>query len=115
MCLNHIRLKKERGDLVTGMAEAPTVTDAPVLQSIHGSHPNLSNESRELLQLGYRPDWAGPTGPVEEFDAKLVANAPDIAKPFLKSLNTTGSEWVQEHKPKGMRTEAPGINPSRWG
>ena len=24
-------------------------------------------------------------------------------------------EWEQQHKPVGMKTEAPGINPSRWG
>jgi ectoine hydroxylase-related dioxygenase (phytanoyl-CoA dioxygenase family) len=81
----------------------------------HGSHPNRSPKPRELLQLGYRPAWAGPVQPVEEWDAELVAAAPEIAKPFLKSLNTSGKEWEQQHKPVGMKTEAPGINPSRWG
>jgi Phytanoyl-CoA dioxygenase (PhyH) len=82
---------------------------------LHGSHPNRDTQPRELIQLGYRPAWAGPIQPVEEWDPELVANAPDIAKPFLKSLNTTGFEWTQPHKPAGMKTEAPGINPSRWG
>ena len=81
---------------------------------IHGSHPNLDESSRELLQFGYRPAWAGPIKNVEEWDENLVSNAPVSAKPFLRSLNTTGFEWEQEHKPKGMKTEAPGINPSRW-
>ena len=81
---------------------------------LHGSHPNLDERPRELLQMGYRPAWAGPIQPVEEWDAALVAAAPEIAKPFLQSLNTTGAEWEQEHKPVGMKTEAPGINPSRW-
>ena len=81
---------------------------------IHGSHPNLDENSRELLQFGYRPAWAGPIKNVEEWDENLVSNAPESAKPFLKSLNTTGFKWEQEHKPKGMKTEAPGINPSRW-
>ena len=81
----------------------------------HGSHPNKSSESRELVQLGYRPAWAGPINPVDEWDPELVANAPEIAKPFLKSLNTTSAQWVQPHKPPNMRTEGPGINPSRWG
>ena len=80
---------------------------------IHGSHPNLDENSRELLQFGYRPAWAGPIKNVEEWDENLVSNAPESAKPFLKSLNTTGFKWEQEHKPKGMKTEAPGINPSR--
>ena len=81
---------------------------------LHGSHPNRDSRPRELLQLGYRPAWAGPIQPVEEWDERLVAAAPEIAKPFLKSLNTTGALWEQQHKPTGMRTEAPGINPSRW-
>ena len=82
---------------------------------MHGSHPNKDPRPRELVQLGYRPAWAGPIQPVEEWDASLVAAAPDIAKPFLRSLNTSGQLWEQEHKPAGMKTEAPGINPSRWG
>ena len=82
---------------------------------LHGSHPNKDSQPRELIQLGYRPAWAGPIQPVEEWDAELVAAAPQIAQPFLKSLNTTGQAWVQPHKPAGMKTEAPGINPSRWG
>ena len=82
---------------------------------MHGSHPNQFPQPRELVQLGYRPAWAGPIQPVEEWDAELVAGAPEIAKPFLQSLNTTGQQFEQEHKPAGMATEAPGINPSRWG
>ena len=82
---------------------------------LHGSHPNKHSLPRELVQLGYRPAWAGPIQPVDEWDADLVAAAPEIAKPFLQSLNTTGQEWEQQHKPAGMRSEAPGINPSRWG
>ena len=81
----------------------------------HGSHPNRDTRPRELLQLGYRPAWAGPIQPVPEWDPELVAAAPEIAKPFLQSLNTTGFVFEQEHKPAGMRREAPGINPSRWG
>lgn len=81
---------------------------------LHGSHPNLDSEPRELLQFGYRPAWAGPIQPVEEWDPQLVAAAPEIARPLLQSLNTTGQAWEQEHKPAGMRSEAPGINPSRW-
>ncbi|MAE63376.1 MAG: hypothetical protein CMJ18_03815 [Phycisphaeraceae bacterium] len=82
---------------------------------LHGSHPNRNGQPRELVQLGYRPAWAGPIQPVDEWDPKLVEAAPDIAKPFLQLLNTTGFEWVQPNKPSGMRTEGAGINPSRWG
>jgi ectoine hydroxylase-related dioxygenase (phytanoyl-CoA dioxygenase family) len=81
---------------------------------LHGSHPNRDTQPRELLQFGYRPAWAGPIQPVEEWDPELVANAPEVARPFLKSLNTNSVVFEQQHKPAGMRTEAPGINPSRW-
>ncbi len=81
----------------------------------HGTHPNTDSHNRELIQFGYRPAWAGPIKPMEEWDPELVAAAPDEAKPFLQSLNTSGSDWHQEHKPKGMKRDAPGINPSRWG
>jgi hypothetical protein len=82
---------------------------------LHATHPNRDSQPRELLQLGYRPAWAGPVQPVDEWEPGLVAAAPDIAKPFLQSLNTTGQEWEQAHKPTGMKSKAPGINPSRWG
>jgi ectoine hydroxylase-related dioxygenase (phytanoyl-CoA dioxygenase family) len=81
---------------------------------MHGSHSNRDTQPRELLQLGYRPAWAGPLQPVDEWDPELVAGAPEAAQPFLKSLNTTGFEWTQPNKPPNMRIEAPGINPSRW-
>lgn len=81
---------------------------------LHGSHPNKDPQPRELFQLGYRPAWAGPIQPVDEWDAEAVANVPEIAKPFLQSPNTTGQNWEQPHKPAGMTTTATGINPSRW-
>lgn len=105
---------KSHPEEITIVAPAGTAVVVPSML-LHGSHPNKDSRSRELVQLGYRPAWAGPIQPVEEWDKQLVANAPAIAKPFLQSLNTTSAEWVQLHKPKGMKTEAPGINPSRWG
>lgn len=80
----------------------------------HGSHPNMDSQPRELIQLGYRPAWAGPIQPIDDWNPELVARAPEIAKPWLQSLNKTGQAFEQEHKPAGMRSEAPGINPSRW-
>lgn len=81
---------------------------------LHGSHPNLDAQPRELVQLGYRPAWAGPIAPVDEWDPALVSQAPEVARPYLKSLNTSGAQWQQEHKPAGMRSEAPALNVSRW-
>ena len=105
---------KSHPEEVTVIVPAGSAVAIPSLV-LHGSHPNKDPRPRELVQLGYRPAWAGPIGEVEEWDSDLVAAAPDIAKPFLQSLNTTGQNWEQPHKPEGMRTEAAGINPSRWG
>jgi len=80
----------------------------------HGTHPNTDTHDRELIQFGYRPAWAGPIQPMEEWDPDLVAAAPAQAKPLLQSVNTSGKEWQQAHKPQGMTNEAPGINPDRW-
>ena len=101
-------------DEITLMVPAGSAVLVPSLLH-HGSHPNDDEQPRELLQLGYRPAWAGPLQPVDEWDPELVANAPTVARPFLQSLNTTGFEWVQPNKPPNMRTEAPGISPGRWG
>ena len=98
---------------ITIVAPAGTAVVVPSML-LHGSHPNRDSNLRELVQLGYRPAWAGPIQPVDEWDPKLVASAPEIARPFLKSLNTTSAEWKQPHKPEGMKSAAPGINPSRW-
>lgn len=105
---------KSHPEEITLVVPAGTAVVIPSLL-MHGSHPNKDPRPRELVQLGYRPAWAGPIQPVEEWDERLVEAAPAVAKPFLKSLNTTGFVWEQEHKPTGMKTEAPGINPSRWG
>ena len=105
---------KSHPEEITLVVPAGSAVIVPSMQ-IHGSHPNKDPQPRELVQLGYRPAWAGPIQPVEEWASELVANAPEIAQPFLQSLNTTGNNWEQPHKPAGMKTEAPGINPSRWG
>ena len=80
----------------------------------HGTHPNRDPQARELIQFGYRPAWAGPVQPMEEWGPELVASAPEEAKPFLQSLNTSGGTWELENKPKGMKSEACGIDASRW-
>ena len=99
---------------ITLIVPAGTAVIIPSLL-VHGSHPNRDTRQRELLHFGYRPAWAGPVQPIEDdWDPELVAAAPEAAQPFLQSLNTTGFQWDQPHKPSGMKTEAAGLNPSRW-
>jgi hypothetical protein len=80
----------------------------------HGTLPNRSDRPREVIQFGYRPAWSGPIQPMPEWDPVKVAAAPEPAKPFLVSPNTTGHRWDLENKPPDMRNEAEGMNPSRW-
>lgn len=105
---------KSHPEEITLLVPAGSAVLVPSLL-LHGSHPNRDAQPRELVQLGYRPAWAGPIQPVDEWDAELTSSAPVIAKPFLQSLNTSGAQWIQPHKPPDMKSEAPGINPSRWG
>ena len=72
---------------------------------------NTTEAAKSLEKLA--KDMGGLNGRLN--NPKFVASAPEEAKPFLQSLNTTAQEWNQEHKPAGMKTDAPGINPSRWG
>ncbi len=80
----------------------------------HGTHPNFDPHVRELIQFGYRAAWAGPVQPMPEWDEELVAKIPDVAKRFVQSVNTTGEQWEQAHKPANMRTESEHIDPHRW-
>lgn len=109
----YLRYKSHPEEITLTCRAGSAVLIPSLLQ--HGSHPNRTGDTRELLHFGYRPAWAGPIQPVDDWDPDLVASAPDIARPFLQSLNTTGFEWNQPNKPTGMRTEAKGLNPSRWG
>ncbi len=108
----YVRYRWHPGE-VTLCPRAGTAVIIPI-NLFHGTHPNRTQSQRTLVQLGYRPAWAGPIKPMEEWDPELVAAAPPAARRFLQSPNTTGREWKQEHKPKGMKTDAAAIDPQRW-
>ena len=119
----HLSFHAEANPYVRYISHPQEITICPKAGSVamipallfHGTHPNRDTVPRELIQFGYRPAWAGPVQPVEEWDAEWVASAPEVARPFLQSRNTTGEAWQQSHKPQGMERDAPGINPDRWG
>lgn len=81
----------------------------------HGTHPNVSDMPRSLLQYGYRPAWAGPAQHIDEWPEGAVEDAPACARPFLRSLNTTGWKFHQPHRPENMKTAGPGLSTRRWG
>lgn len=80
----------------------------------HGNCPNTGTRSREMLAIAYRPGWAGPVAPVAGWDAEEVAKLPDAVRALFVDRNMRRGDFGGGNKPPGMRSEAPGINPSRW-
>ncbi|MCA9115039.1 MAG: phytanoyl-CoA dioxygenase family protein [Planctomycetaceae bacterium] len=80
----------------------------------HGNFPNTGDRPREMLAIGYRPGWAGPIDTVDEWDAGQVAQLPEQVQPFFGSRNSRDWDFHGGNKPAGMKSEAPGMNPSRW-
>jgi hypothetical protein len=109
----YIRYESHPGE-ITLCPRAGTAVIIPI-NLFHGTHSNRANTQRTLVQLGYRPAWAGPIQPMDEWDPELVANAPESVKPYLQSPNTSGLAWEQSHKPKDMRKDGKAIDPGRWG
>ena len=95
----YVRYKSHPGE-VTLCASAGTAVLFPV-NIFHGTHPNRDDSLRTLIQFGYRPAWAGPIQPMEEWDPELVAAAPAVARRFLQSLNTSGVDWEQPQQAPG--------------
>ena len=108
----YIRYESHPGE-ITLCPKAGTAVIIPI-NLFHGTHSNKADTQRTLVQLGYRPAWAGPIQPMDEWDPDLVANAPESAKPYLQSPNTTGLAWDQAHKPRNMKRDAKAIDPERW-
>ena len=80
----------------------------------HGNFPNASQEDRSLLAIAYRPAWAGPIAEVPEWPQDELAKLPDPVRKLFKSPNTRDIDFNVPNRPANARTEAPGINPSRW-
>jgi Phytanoyl-CoA dioxygenase (PhyH) len=81
----------------------------------HGNFPNTGNHAREMLAIAYRPGWAGPQKPVPAWDAAEVARLPHTVRPFFEvDKNQRQWDFGGGNKPANMRSEAAGINPSRW-
>lgn len=79
----------------------------------HGNYPNVGEYARELLAIAYRPGWAGPVAEVAQWDPADLEILPDDVRRLFIDRNVR--HWIPEggNKPAGMRSEAPGINPSR--
>ena len=81
----------------------------------HGNFPNVGDRSREMLAIAYRPAWAGPLAQeIPAWDLDEVANLPDHVRSLFGDRNTRHWDYHHDNKPPDMKSEAPGINPSRW-
>jgi hypothetical protein len=82
----------------------------------HGNCPNTGNRDREMLAYLYRPAWAGPVeDKIPPWPAdKVAALPPHIRRFFTDPNQRKGFDFNHPNTPANMRTEAPGIAPSRW-
>ena len=107
----HRYLRHPEEVMVTCKAGTAAIINQTVF---HGNFPNVSQEDRRLLAIAYRPAWAGPIADVPDWPAEKVARLPEHVRPLFKSLNTRRIDFNAPNRPANMRTEASGINPSRW-
>ena len=82
----------------------------------HGAYPHRGTAGlRRVILYAYRPAWASPIQPVDEWPASDLAKAPEVAHRFLAPLNTKGWQWNLDHRPTDMFDRVGrGVNPSRW-
>lgn len=80
----------------------------------HGNYPNVGDRPRELLAIGYRPGWAGPVEPVDEWPEGELEKVSPAVRAVMGSRNQRVWEFEGGNKPANMAREAPGMNPSRW-
>ena len=68
-----------------------------------------------MLAIAYRPVWAGPQQPVTARDPGDVGRLAGAVRPLFE-VDKSVRQWdfAGGNKPANMRTEAPGISPSRW-
>ncbi len=80
----------------------------------HGNFPNTGDRPREMLAIAYRPAWAGPVAPVDEWAENELARLPAEVRAVMTDRNHR--EWTFDggNKPTSMAREAPGMSPSRW-
>ena len=80
----------------------------------HGNFPNTGDRAREMLAIAYRPGWAGPIDKVAEWDVEKINALPEKVRTVLGDRNQREWDFHGGNKPANMKSEAPGMNPSRW-
>ncbi|MDA1014525.1 MAG: phytanoyl-CoA dioxygenase family protein [Planctomycetota bacterium] len=80
----------------------------------HGNRPNVGDRPREMLAIAYRPAWGGPISAVEEWDDTELEGLPADVRALMTSRNHREWDFAGGNKPLNMKSEAAGIDPSRW-
>ncbi|MDP7251730.1 MAG: phytanoyl-CoA dioxygenase family protein [Planctomycetota bacterium] len=84
-------------------------------RAFHGNSPNVGDYAREMLAIGYRPAWGGPVKEVNDWTDEDLRELPEEVLPFFIDPNISKIDFHGSNKPAGMKSEARGINPSRYG
>jgi hypothetical protein len=80
----------------------------------HGNYPNIGTYPREMLAIAYRPAWAGPASPVDEWPTDRLAQLPANVRDLMGSRNQRVLHFDGSNKPDGMTNDAPGLDSNRW-
>ena len=80
----------------------------------HGNFPNVGTHVREMLAIAYRPAWSGPSGEIEAWDAKQLADVSPAVRELMTDRNQRIWSWEGKNKPDNMAVDARGIDPDRW-
>jgi len=107
------RYKAHEGEFLVPMRAGSALCFA--VRMFHGTGPNISNRTRGMLELDYRPLWARPVMPVGEWEIDDVLAAPPDARPFLRSPNSCDRHWEFLGNSEVSEGPATGMLPSRWG
>ena len=80
----------------------------------HGNYANHGDQARELLGIAYRPTWAGPCEPVPGWDEDKLAKVSPEVRRVMGDPSTRIWMYDAPDVPPDLKSEAPGIDPSRW-
>ena len=83
-------------------------------KGFHGNYPNTGTRSRGMLAISYRPAWAGPVQPVDEWSSTELQQLPTEVRELFQSPNHCQGDFFGANKPANMPSVSPGMNVNRW-
>ena len=80
----------------------------------HGSGPNLTEQTRGMLEYDYRPIWSRPYQPISDWTPEEMALVPPSARHLTRSRNFVDFAWEFDTVRAAVDQPAPGLSPLRW-